>query len=95
MDWRLIETKLDSLHRCLTRIEQKCPKSAAALERDLDVQDIVALNLTRAVQICVDIGAHLIAGLDVPPPQTMGQTFDTLARAGYIDGAIASRLKKR
>ena len=40
------------------------------------------MNLSRAVQLCVDIGAHLIADLDVPPPDTMGKTFDTLRDAG-------------
>jgi uncharacterized protein YutE (UPF0331/DUF86 family) len=61
---------------------------------DIDLQDIVALNLSRAVQICVDIGAHLIAGMDVPPPDTMGQTFDLLAQGGVLDRDLASRLKK-
>jgi uncharacterized protein YutE (UPF0331/DUF86 family) len=46
------------------------------------------------VQICVDIGAHLIAGMDVPPPDTMGQTFDLLAQGGVLDRDLASRLKK-
>ncbi len=32
---------------------------------------------------CVDIGAHLISGMEVPPPDTMGQTFDLLAQSGF------------
>ena len=59
-----------------------------------DAQDIVALNLTRAVQLCVDIGAHLIAGKEIPPPETMGSTFDVLADLKYITPALAMRLKK-
>ena len=42
----------------------------------------------------MDIGAHLIAGMEVPPPDTMGQTFDTLARAGVIQTNLAMQLKK-
>jgi len=42
----------------------------------------------------VDIGAHLIATLDVPPPDTMGQTFDALAKAGILGADLASRMKK-
>jgi uncharacterized protein YutE (UPF0331/DUF86 family) len=94
MDREVIEQKLESLRRCLRRIETKCPTDAATLAVDLDLQDIVALNLSRAVQICVDIGAHLIAGMDVPPPDTMGQTFDLLAQAGILDNELASNLKK-
>jgi uncharacterized protein YutE (UPF0331/DUF86 family) len=61
---------------------------------DIDLQDIVALNLSRAVQICVDIGAHLIAGMEVPPPDTMGQTFDLLAQESVLNNQLASNLKK-
>ncbi|MEO6353348.1 MAG: DUF86 domain-containing protein [Oxalobacteraceae bacterium] len=41
-----------------------------------------------------DIGAHLIAGMDVPAPDTMGQTFDILAQAGLLHDALATSLKK-
>jgi len=46
----VIEEKLESLRRCLSRIEDKCPVNVAELEKDVDVQDIITLNLTRAVQ---------------------------------------------
>lgn len=94
MDRQLIENKLESLRRCLARIEDRCPPSADTLAADPDVQDIVALNLTRAVQICVDIGAHLIAESTAAAPQTMGQTFDVLADQGDIAPALANRMKK-
>lgn len=94
MDRDVIEQKLESLRRCLGRIEAKCPADAALLAADPDLQDIVVLNLSRAVQVCVDIGAHLIANLDLPAPDTMGQTFQSLAQAGLLDEALASRLKK-
>ena len=70
MDREVIGQKLESLRRCLQRIVDKCPPDPETLSRDPDLQDIVAINLTRAVQLCVDIGAHLIAGMQVPPPDT-------------------------
>lgn len=94
MDREVIEQKLESLRRCLQRVVDKCPPDPEALRRDPDLQDIIALNLTRAVQLCVDIGAHLIAGIEVPPPDTMGQTFDALAKAGVIHENLAMQLKK-
>ena len=94
MDREVIEQKLESLRHCLQRIEAKCPADAQTLATDPDLQDIVALNLSRAVQVCVDIGAHLISGMDVPPPDTMGQTFDRLAQAGVLTAALAGSLKK-
>jgi uncharacterized protein YutE (UPF0331/DUF86 family) len=94
MDREIVEQKLESLRRCLSRIELKCPADSATLVIDVDLQDIISLNLSRAVQISVDIGAHLIARLDVPVPETMGQTFDLLAKAGVINQELASNLKK-
>lgn len=94
MDRQVVEQKLESLRRCLHRIEAKCPADAQVLLSDIDLQDIVALNLSRAVQLCVDIGAHLLAGTGGPPPDTMGQTFDLLAQAGVLPVELAGRLKK-
>lgn len=81
------------MRRCLRRIETKCPADVVALTVDLDLQDIISLNLSRAVQISVDIGAHLIAGMEVSPPDTMGQTFDILAQQGVLSSALAENLK--
>lgn len=94
MDREVIEQKLESLFHYLRRIETKCPTDAATLVADIDLQDIVSLNLSRAVQISVDIGAHLIAGMEVPPPDNMGQTFDLLAQEGVLNIELASSLKK-
>ncbi|TCV84253.1 type VII toxin-antitoxin system HepT family RNase toxin [Sulfurirhabdus autotrophica] len=94
MDREVIEQKLESLRRCLKRIAEKCPTESEKLINDLDLQDIIALNLSRAVQLCVDIGAHLIAGMEVTPPDTMGQTFDILAQEGLMQPHLALRLKK-
>lgn len=64
------------------------------LEGAPDLQDILSLNLMRAVQLAVDMGAHIIAGLEVAAPGTMGETFDVLADQGVLDGALALQFKK-
>ncbi len=94
MDRDVIEQKLESLRRCLHRVQSKCPNDPAALAADFDLQDIVALNLSRSVQLAVDVGAHLVAGMEVPPPGTMGQTFDLLAQQGVLTATLAAGLKK-
>jgi len=86
--------KLESLRRCLVRIQQRCPDNPEALANDLDAQDIVSLNLTRAVQISVDVAAHLLASTNQPAPETMAAAFDRLASAGWIPKDLATRLKK-
>lgn len=94
MDRQVIGQKLESLRVCVQRIEDKCPPDATTLASDPDLQDIITINLTRAVQLCVDVGANAIAGLDVPPPNTMGETFDRLASAGLISESLATELKR-
>ncbi|TLD47005.1 MAG: hypothetical protein FAZ92_00701 [Accumulibacter sp.] len=94
MDRQVVEQKLESLRRCLLRVKEKCPVDAASLERDVDAQDIITLNLTRAVQVSVDLAAHLIASRDVPAPNTMGQSFEALASLGLISPLLAIRMKK-
>ncbi len=90
----VVEQKLESLRRCIARVQDKCPDSLERLVSDADTQDILVLNLTRAVQLCVDIATHLIGRLDGPPPQTMGESFDELARLGVLDAEIADSMKK-
>jgi hypothetical protein len=72
---RVIFDKLESLRRCVQRVEDKRPDDPEVLLTDWDLQDILSLNLMRAVHLCVDVAAHVIASLDAPPPDTMaGQT---------------------
>jgi len=95
MDQFLINQKLESLRRCVTRLESRCPESIGALEVDLDAQDILALNLTRAVQLCVDIASHWIAEHpDLTSPITMGQSFEVLAERGVISPELADDMRK-
>lgn len=95
MDQQLVNQKLETLRRCVQRIESKVPPTAEDLRADLDAQDIIALNLTRAVQVCVDIAAHWLSEHSYSEsPQTMGQMFSALSEAGVIDTALSDRLRK-
>jgi len=89
----VVEEKLESLRRCVERVGSRCPPKASTLSSDPDLQDILALNLTRAVQVSVDIAASLIASSSLPAPDTMGGAFDTLFELGAIDADLARRLK--
>jgi len=95
MDQALINQKLESLRRCVVRLEERCPNSAAALQADLDAQDILTLNLTRAIQLCVDIASHWIAEHhELTSPITMGQSFEVLAERGVITHDLADDMRK-
>ena len=93
MDAELILEKIESLRRCVQRAEDKRGDSVEDLERDWDRQDIITVNLTRAVQLCVDIAAHLISEDDGAPPDTMTEGFDRLHEMGVLSATLAQRLQ--
>ena len=94
MDRLIVERKLDSLRQCLARVRERCPADVETLAGSADLQDIVVLNLSRAVQICVDLALHALSSMNEPVPDTMGQAFDRLAQAGLISSELALRLRK-
>ena len=94
MDKDVVLNKLESLRRCVVRVQDKTPESLDLLMNDCDLQDIIVLNLERAVQICVDIGLHIISDVEIPVPDNMAQTFTSLKNAGYLDAATAERMIK-
>jgi uncharacterized protein YutE (UPF0331/DUF86 family) len=94
MDRQVIDQKLESLRRCLGRIQEKFPVKVDELQTNYDLQDIIALNLSRAVQLTVDIGSHIISSMNMPAPETMGQTFEILAQQNVLPAQVADQLKK-
>lgn len=94
MDKQTIANKLTSLQRCLVRIHDRTPESSEQLAHDYDAQDIISLNLTRAIQLCVDIGSHILSTSSSNVPASMGQTFDQMAGQGLIAPELALRMRK-
>ena len=94
MDQLIIAQKLESLRRCIRRVEEKTPSDIDQLIQDPDVQDILVLNLTRAVQLCVDIGSHVISETDEAAPATMGEVFSTLEKLGAITPVTGRSMMK-
>ena len=99
MDREVIQQKLGTLRSALpcaavSNASQTNVRSPPKRWREIPISRI-SLRLTLPGPcVCVDIGAHLIAGMEVPPPDTMGQTFDALAQAGVINEGLAMQLKK-
>jgi len=68
MDKQVIANKIESLRRCLARVEQRCPSSLDGLLNDIDAQDVLTLNLSRAIQLCVDISLHILSASNQTMP---------------------------
>lgn len=94
MDQVILAEKIESLRRYIQRIEDKKPDNINLLIQDLDLQDILVINLTRAVQLCVDIGSHIISTANKPSPQTMGEVLTTVYELTAISLDTREQLKK-
>ncbi len=95
MDKQLIEEKLESLRRSISRVSSKYNESKDSLLSDFDAQDVITLNLTRAVQLCVEIAAHIISqSSEAIHPATMAESFLRLNELGIVDQDIANMMIK-
>ncbi len=92
MDKEILETKLAALIRCVHRIKSQNISSIEELKNNLDKQEIIILNLQRAVQICVDIGNHILLDYSTETPSTMSETFRKLAQNKLISDSTAENL---
>lgn len=94
VDKDMVQTKLESLMRCVRWVEAKRPASIDTLESDLDLQDIIVVNIERAVQISVDLALHWLSSFGLPVPETMSQAFVLAASGGLLPEDLAERLSR-
>ncbi len=94
MDTEVSNRTLESRRHGIARMRSKMPLTAEALRSNSDLQDIIAVNLERAVPTCVAIAAHVISETEVPPPSTMAEGFARLAELQVIAPQLAERMQK-
>ena len=94
MDIEIIRGKQDSIARCIARIETKSDLSYEGLLEDYDAQDVITLNLERAVQQACDIAAMILADTNEPVADTMRAAFATLARIQALSENTAEHMMK-
>lgn len=87
----ILIAKLAQLRDAIDRIESKRPATLEILLEDRDVQDILAKNIERAVQVCVDIATH-VATANGMMPKTAGDAFRMLSTAGHFDQALSKAM---
>lgn len=91
----VLQQKLNSMARCLERLQFKMPSTAESLKSDPDLQDIILYNLKRLIERSVDCAMIVITEKRwLTVPQTMAESFEVLAQNQFIDRELANRLKK-
>jgi len=88
----VVLAKVATIDRCLRRIgEARDP--ARGLEPQ-DREDVVELNLLRAVQAAVDLAGHVVATEELGLPAKLADTFTLLERQGLIPAELADHLRR-
>lgn len=89
----VVLAKVATIDRALHRIADVRGERGAAL-RPIDVQDITALNLTRAAQAAIDLASQVVAteGFGLPPD--LAGAFALLEQHGVISAERAARMRK-
>ncbi|MBF0165433.1 MAG: DUF86 domain-containing protein [Magnetococcales bacterium] len=85
--------KTATIERCVARAREEYQKAPESFANDHTRQDAAILNIQRACEAALDMGHHLIRQERLGLPQGARDVFDLLARGGWIDPALATRLK--
>lgn len=93
VDQEIVDARLRELARRVQRVAERRPATVRALEADEDLQDILARNLTLAIQAAQDIAYHLCAAQGQVPP-TSAEAFMLLAQKRLVTRALAERMAR-
>ena len=81
----------ESIKRCIKRIEEDYDEE---FETNLTKQDAVILNIQRAIQQAIDLGAYIIKQRKLIPPKTSKEIFEILEKEKIIDKNLSENLQK-
>jgi uncharacterized protein YutE (UPF0331/DUF86 family) len=90
----ILSPQIDTIARCIERIESKKPVVLEDLKTDFDLQDVISFNLRRIIQASVNIAGMIISKTSSPAPLEMAESFETLKALKFIDEACCIRMKK-
>ncbi len=89
----IVLAKIAIIQRCLQRIRQVTHLDPSSLD-NIDKEDIFVLNLQRAVQAAIDLGAHVLVAQGLEMPATLREIFVTLERHGLISPTVSRNMQK-
>lgn len=86
--------KAATIERCVARAREEYARAPATFATDFTRQDAAILNIQRACEASLDMGQHLIRRERLGVPQSARDVFALLAQGGWVDLALADKLKR-
>lgn len=87
----VIINKAATIERCINRIREKYKGEHSFLE-SLDQQDLIILNIQRAIQASIDMATHIVRINRWGVPQTYGENFEILHQNKFITSELSDKL---
>ena len=86
--------KAATIERCVLRAREEYFSEPATFATNFSRQDAAILNIQRACEAAIDMAQHLVRRERLGVPQSSRDVFELLARAGWLDPALAAGLKR-
>ncbi|HEY8272360.1 MAG TPA: DUF86 domain-containing protein [Pseudobdellovibrionaceae bacterium] len=90
----VILNKVENIKNCIERIESKKPFSPQELKANFDLQDIISVNLQRAIQSSVDLANHICSENNLGVPKDMAGVFEILVTKNILSEKLGNELIK-
>jgi uncharacterized protein YutE (UPF0331/DUF86 family) len=85
--------KLNTIERCLKRIDEEYQNSHERFQSSFTIQDSIILNLQRACEASIDLAMHLIAKRKLGIPQSSRDAFKILEDKDFISSVLSKELQ--
>lgn len=90
-----IKDKLARLEKQLKSLRDKQSIPIKEYEKDGDLQAIVERRLQNSIQVCIDIGMHIVTEEGPRKPETYGDIFIILEEMEILDTELGDSLKEK
>lgn len=90
----IIINKIETIRRCLSRINEEYLTFENELENNYTKQDSIILNLERAAQASIDLSTHIIRVRRLGVPKTSRDVFSLLKESNIIRLITSEQMKK-
>jgi uncharacterized protein YutE (UPF0331/DUF86 family) len=91
-DRDVVLAKVAAIQKCLRRIRDVTGLNPDRLD-ELDIQDIFALNLQRAIQSAIDLATHIVASESLGISDTIRGNFVLLEHAKIITKPLSKKMQ--
>ena len=92
MNSDIILNKVQTIHRCIKRINEEYLSGSDSLS-DYTRQDSIILNILRACETSIDLAMHIVSERCLEVPQNSRDAFEIIFRNGIIDKQLEQKLK--